>query len=153
MDSPRKRVAFAPQHESVQRGPDGGNLVDFQPPISQKYHINSALEAARQRVQELERLMEQTQMIEQTSTGFAPPHTLLLPAPNSTPYPIQQLQPIPPPSARAPPASRFKSTFMLPGVFGKTTFDDQEQVCAVLPKLSACSLPAASRGFLCPFCP
>ena len=68
MDSPRKRVAFAPGHESVQQGPEGARWVDFQPPMThvaplEKYHIDSALAAAREHVRELERLMEQEEQM------------------------------------------------------------------------------------------
>jgi hypothetical protein len=143
MNSPQKRVAFAPEHESVQRGPEA---TLFQPHAGwlhpggpAQLHGGEAatrleweLGEARRRVQQLEAAL-QTGAGDSTSALGGFPRAAM-PLGNGTPpvappnAPLHVQAPGPVAAGKEKDTPKLKSTFLLPEVFGGTKFDGREQV-------------------------
>jgi hypothetical protein len=146
-----KRVAFAPAHESLQRGQDAGvfrpeyldggsflpQFQQYQPTPSLsvgKEEKKRELEVARRRVEELQKLVDNLELAESMSNTSEyqqiqqPIHQPLVIL-RSGPHVMQ------PPFASSPPTqavtntnqnAAVKSTFVLPELFGGKEFDDRQ---------------------------
>jgi hypothetical protein len=143
MSSPQhKRVAFAPENGSVQRGPEA---TRFQPHAGwlhpggpAQLHAGDvaclALELgeARQRVLQLEAALRTGAGGSMGALGGAP--WAAMPLGNGTPpvappnAPLHMQAPGPVAAGKEKDSPKLKSTFMLPEVFGGTLFDGREQV-------------------------
>ena len=148
-----KRVAFAPAHESVQRGQDAGvfrpeyldggsflpQFQQYQPAASLsigKEEKKRELEVARRRVEELQKLVDKLELAESISNTseyqqIQQPLVIL----RSGPHVMQ------PPFASSPPTqavtntnqnAAVKSTFVLPELFGGKEFDDRQVLTCFL---------------------
>jgi hypothetical protein len=142
MNSPQKRVAFAPEHESVQRGPEA---TLFQPHAGwlhpggpAQLHGGEAarlaweLGEARRRVQQLEAALQTGAGDSTGALGGVP--RAVMPLGNGTPpvappnAPLHVQAPGPVAAGKEKDSPQLKSTFLLPEVFGGTQFDGREQV-------------------------
>ena len=142
MDSQQKRVAFAPEHESVQRGQEA---TLFQPHAGWLHPIGPAqlhggeasrlaweLGEARRRVLQLEAAL-QAGAGDSTGALWGFPRAAM-PLGNGTPpvappnAPLHVQAPGPVAAGKEKDTTNLKSTFMLPEVFGGTQFDGREQV-------------------------
>ena len=148
MDSPRKRVAFAPAHESVQRPhrPEAGLPEPYaggwpQAPAAAPLPggaagLEAELEEARRRVQQLEAALQLGAGGSTDALGAlgGRPAALLLengapPAPPGARAPLPAPPgPAPGPAAPAGVETAQRSTFLLPDMFGGAQFDGREQV-------------------------
>jgi hypothetical protein len=142
-----KRVAFAPAHESVQRGQDAGvfrpeyldggsflpQFQQYQPAPSLsigKEEKKRELEVARRRVEELQKLVDKLELAESSISNTSEYQQVQQPVIlRSGPHVMQ------PPFASSPPTqavtntnqnAAVKSTFVLPELFGGKEFDDRQ---------------------------
>ena len=148
-----KRVAFAPAHESVQRGQDAGvfrpeyldggsflpQFQQYQPAPSLsigKEEKKRELEVARRRVEELQKLVDKLELAESiNSTSEYQQIQQPLVVLRSGPHVMQ------PPFASSPSTqavtntnqnAAVKSTFVLPELFGGKEFDDRQVLTCFL---------------------